>query len=445
MSKRFSLNQRILFSAALLLVLFISITAAALNRAHFRSTQQALHDTLDTQLYALLSVAEVDVINAQTVFTMPSTSLTSLLGQPSSGLYAHVINQQQKVLWQSESSSNIRLPQTIFLAPGKQYLRTMQLGDIKILQLSYGVEWLINDKTHSFTFIITKDLKNFNTQINHFNDTLWFWLGGMTLFFIISQTLILRWGLLPIRQVVDELKNIEAGKQQKIAQPYPREIEYLSDNINHLLAKEKQQKKRYRHALGDLAHSLKTPLAVIQNNINLSTDDNSEVQHQIKQMNQIVEYQLQKASTAGKNHLSSAIDVSKLINRIEQSLQKVYVDKQVTLHLQPNNCLFKADEGDMMELFGNLLDNAFKWTKSKIKISLSLNNNTLQVRFSDDGKGFPKDLIEELKLRGKRADQQVAGHGIGLSIVSNIVESYGGQLEIENSTEQGSIISFELN
>ena len=307
------------------------------------------------------------------------------------------------------------------------------------------MQWLVGEQTISLTFNISKNLSYFTAQINNFSDTLWFWFGAMAFVLIVSQVFILRWGLLPIHQVVDELKRIESGSQLEILQTYPKEIEYLSSNINQLLNKEQQQNKRYRLALGDLAHSLKTPLAVLQNIVNEKPLDESEFNQQIQKMNQLVEYQLQRASTVGKNNLGSVVDITRLINRTWQSLKKVYPDKSVSIQFASPKVLFKADEGDMMELFGNLLDNAFKWTKSTVFIDVEKRKHTLYVSLKDDGEGFPKHLVDQMKQRGKRADQQKPGHGIGLSIVANIVESYNGEFTIENQLPQGAQITIVLN
>lgn len=309
-------------------------------------------------------------------------------------------------------------------------------------QLSYGINWLVGEREVPLTFIINQDLSTYNEQLNDYSNTLWFWLGGMAAFLILSQILILKWGLSPIALVVDELQKIETGQQQKIERHYPKEIEYLSNNINHLLDHEHAQKKRYRNALDDLAHSLKTPLAILQSTI--SNDKGSA--EQISRMNSIVEYQLQKASTAGVHNLNKAIDIKLLLDRIIASLNKVYHDKNIAINVASDTPLyFKADEGDMMELFGNLLDNACKWTSSDIHINARLNKQSLNISIEDNGPGFPPALIEQLKIRGRRADTNTPGHGIGLSVVNNIVDSYTGTISIKNNApKQGATISISL-
>ncbi len=433
---KLSLNQRIISSALMVLILFVSLTATALNEAFKNSSRNALKNTLTSQLYALLATANVDVIELKPNVNMPSDSLEALLGLPNSGLYAQIIDHNNRVLWQSGSFINASPPSSQFIASGQKTFKQIDQADSQFFQLSFGTNWLIADTNIPLTFVINQNLSFFNQQLSDYSDTLWLWLGGMALFLIVSQLLILRWGLSPINQVVDELHNIENGSQTKIERHYPQEIDFLSRNINHLLEKEHAQKKRYRNALGDLAHSLKTPLAVLQSS--LSSNSKPQVMaDQIHQMNKIVEYQLQKAATAGANNLSQAIDINLLINRIIDSLKKVYVDKQLSFKFSANKTLnFKADEGDMMEMFGNLLDNACKWAQHTIIISAHLSQHKLRISIKDDGQGFPEPLIEQLKIRGERADQKIPGHGIGLSIVINIIDSYDGELHLHNNTPE---------
>lgn len=439
---RFSLNQRIILGAVIVLVFFITLTATALNKAFIKNSENALKDTLSTQLYALMASAEVDFIDNRSIFSMPGEDLASLFGLPNSGLYAQVIDPSSRSVWQSESYISSSAAKAYFLKSGEQLLTKIMFKNKQFYQLSYGINWLVGEREVPLTFIINQDLSTYNEQLNDYSNTLWFWLGGMAAFLILSQILILKWGLSPIALVVDELQKIETGQQQKIERHYPKEIEYLSNNINHLLDHEHAQKKRYRNALDDLAHSLKTPLAILQSTI--SNDKGSA--EQISRMNSIVEYQLQKASTAGVHNLNKAIDIKLLLDRIIASLNKVYHDKNIAINVASDTPLyFKADEGDMMELFGNLLDNACKWTSSDIHINARLNKQSLNISIEDNGPGFPPALIEQLKIRGRRADTNTPGHGIGLSVVNNIVDSYTGTISIKNNApKQGATISISL-
>lgn len=440
-----SLNRRIILSASLVLLIFITLTAAALNRAFIESSETALRDKLTSQLYALLAAAEV----SDSEILMPSNELDALLGLPSSGVYASIINQAGETLWQSSSALGATLPTPQWLQSGDKRFQQNRVDNHNYYSFAYGINWLEENDSLALTFNITTDLASFNQQLADYRNTLWGWLSAMALLLVISQALILRWGLKPLRRVGDELNRIEAGEQQQIEHDYPSEIEQLTRNINQLLKYEREQKTRYRNALGDLAHSLKTPLAVLQSGLNADnqatnqTDSKTDaaMQEQISRMNAIVEYQLQRAATAGSSSSAQSLDVKSVLQRMLDSLGKVYRDKAIKLQINVDDQLrFKGDEGDLMELLGNLLDNAYKWAKQRIEVSAEAQGEKLLLRVMDDGPGIPASQAETLLKRGMRADQSVAGHGIGLSIVGNIVDAYQGTLSIHTSPLGGAEI-----
>ena len=435
-----SLNLRIVLSATLVLVIFISLIAAALDRAFLDSSESALRDKLTSQLYALLAAAEVD---EQSV-TMPSSELDALLGLPSSGVYAFITDSTEQVLWQSSSVLGANPPRPQSLGSGDKLFNKSSVEQINYYTYAFGVNWATDTKNLSLTFNIITDLYSFEKQIKEYRKTLWGWLLAMAILLLVSQAIILRWGLSPLRRVGAELTRIETGDQTQIEQSYPQEIEHLTSNINILLQQERDQKTRYRNALGDLAHSLKTPLAVLQNGISSNSDENL-MQEQITRMNSIVEYQLQRAATAGSASIGKSVNVKSITDRMISSLQKVYRDKAIELKINVDESIFfKGDEGDLMELLGNLLDNAFKWTHTQIEVSAEQKNNKLILQVTDNGPGFAEDQVEALLQRGVRADQTTPGHGIGLSIIGNIVDAYQGELSIKQSPSGGAVVSVSL-
>lgn len=435
-----SLNKRIILSATIVLVIFITLTAAALDRAFKNSLESGLRDNLTSQLYALMAAAEIE----DNKIVMPSNQLDILLGLPSSGVYAFVTDATEKIHWRSSSALDATPPLPLSIKSGQRKLMKTTMASEEYYTLAYGVNWSTDSKTLALTFNIITDLKSFNKQISEYRKTLWGWLLAMAVLLLLSQTLILRWGLLPLRKVGIELNHIESGQQEKIEKSYPQEIEKLTQNINILLQQERDQKTRYRNALGDLAHSLKTPLAVLQSGLNSKGDTTA--QEQISRMNAIVEYQLQRAATAGSTSIGKNISVQSVTNRIIKSLQKIYLDKNILINLKVDESVtFKGDEGDLMELMGNLLDNAYKWASSEIIIKANnQSDNKLILCISDDGSGIASNQVEILQQRGVRADQSSTGHGIGLSIVRNIIDAYDGELVISKSASGGAEFSIVL-
>jgi two-component system sensor histidine kinase PhoQ len=440
-----SLNLRIILSATLVLLVFISLTALTLERAFSESAETALQDRLTTQLYALMAAAEVGTDG----LVMPSDELDVLLGLPSSGVYAYITSKDGKTLWQSSSALGAEPPPPLALGRGEKRFNKVLVGDVEYYMLAYGVNWAtgsVGEDNLALTFNLSSDLKSFNRQIVRYRATLWGWLSAMAILLLVSQALILRWGLRPLRKVGDELNRIENGKQEQIEQRYPSEIKRLTDNINILLEHEREHKTRYRNALGDLAHSLKTPLAVLQSS--LAGKDEKTVKafrDQIEHMNTIVEYQLQRAATAGSTGIGKYVDMEASISRITESLLKVYHDKQIILEVNVDpSLMFKGDEGDLLEILGNLCDNAFKWCKRHVVINAEQQGKKLNLHIEDDGPGMKPELVQQVLKRGVRADEAVPGHGIGLSIVHNIVLAYHGELRIDKSPLGGVCVSVVL-
>jgi len=439
---KISLNSRIIISATLVLLVFITLTAATLERAFFESTETALKDKMESQLYLLMAESEID---SEGLPIVSASAMDSSLNMPESGLYAFVIDDNNQILWSSNSTLSVILPEPGSIQTGKKIFSRFKKGTETFYSFSHGVNWDTDNESINLTFTIINDLKPFNKQINRYRKTLLSWLVAMAVFLLITQAFILRWGLSPLRKVGKELNKIENGQQDCVEGVYPLELKQLTDNINNLLVQERQQKTRYRNALGDLAHSLKTPLAVIQNLVNDKNISDPALSEQLLQMNNIVEYQLQRAATAGSSQTGLAIPLKDTVEKILASLEKIYRDKKIQCLISiEENLVFKGDEGDLMELLGNVLDNAFKWAQQKVEISATQTEKLLEIIIKDDGPGMDEDQIENLLQRGIRADQTISGHGIGLSIVTNIVDAYDGTIQIGRSYHGGVSIKIKF-
>jgi two-component system sensor histidine kinase PhoQ len=230
---------------------------------------------------------------------------------------------------------------------------------------------------------------------------------------------------------------------------YPRELSALTESINSFITSERSQKERYRNTLGDLAHSLKTPLAVVRGAFEqnaIPTELRESIQEQVDRMTQIVDYQLQRAATSGRTTLAAPVDLLPVINKLVSTLDKVYAEKgiscRVTVH---GDITFRGDESDLLEMLGNLLDNAYKFAARMVAVTATKQeNDQLLIKIDDDGQGIPEDKVEQVLKRGVRVDERVSGQGIGLAVVRDIVEVYGGSISINTSSMGGSSISITL-
>jgi len=427
-----SINTRTVIGAGLVLAVFLVLTGWTLDRAFSDSARSALQERLRGQLFLLLG--EVDVSDNGDI-KLPAQSALTRLNQPDSGLYGAVFK-DSSLTWQSAS----------IIAAKPDFVRQLAAGTESFQQLSnsfvfsYGIEWQTSDSVLPLTLSLADDTAAFTAQVNAYRQTLWGWLGGMAILLLVAQLLVLRWGLRPLRMVASELLNIEHGKQDSLQAEYPKELRGLTGNLNTLLAHEHAQQLRYRHALADLAHSLKTPLAVLHGAANEPTT----VREQINRMQQTVDYQLQRAATAGRSSLSTPQRLLPIVQGLTTALQKVHADKQLAIHVDIDTTLsLRADKGDLTELLGNLLDNACKWCVSSVSIDARHDAAGVHICILDDGPGFPENDIDAILQRGIRADESVPGHGIGLAMVKDITDAYQGTLSIESS-DSGSKVCIAL-
>jgi two-component system sensor histidine kinase PhoQ len=283
--------------------------------------------------------------------------------------------------------------------------------------------------------------------MQRFRRTLWLWLALPAALLLVLQWLVLYWGLSPVRKLVTELRGIESGTANEISGDYPSELEPLTHSLNTMLRYERQQQARYRHALDDLAHSLKTPLAVLTSDAErgeLAGSLQSRLREQLGRIRQIVDYQLKRAATAGSRHLSAPVVVRPLVEKLCAAMAKVYHDKNIRYLIDlPSGHGLRVDEGDLMEVLGNALDNASKWCRDRVAVTASADGQMSWLMIDDNGPGFPPDAAALLQ-RGVRADSRVEGQGIGLAVVAEIVRAYEGEVRLERSALGGARVSLGL-
>ena len=239
-----------------------------------------------------------------------------------------------------------------------------------------------------------------------------------------------------------EIKAIEDRKQTGFEQIYPREITPLTDNLNILLSREQYQHQRYRNAMDDLAHSLKTPLAVLSgltDGDSLGKAELVTMREQTQRMNQIVSYQLQRATNVVGAKINKPINLTAVIGKISSALEKVYQEKGVQYESNlPDSMLIRMDESDCFEVMGNLLDNAFKYSQDRVIINtVTDGSDEIELIIEDNGNGLNTSEIERILNRGTRLDVTNEGQGIGLAVVAEIVKSYYLDLKFNSSTMGG--------
>jgi len=444
--KQLSLSNRLLLAVSLVLTAFLGVSAFSLNNAFQSSADTAHQKRLKNYVYTILSVAEFSEDGA---VIMPEELAEPEFSTPNSGLYAQITSGRD-IVWQSKSTLGLFIALPDHPSPSKEYFSTITLNTgIKLLNLAYGIVWENSQgQQFGYTLNISEDLNAIEQQKIGFQRSLWTWLGGTGLILLIVQAFILRWSLRPLHDAAIDLHAIESGDRKRLSKDYPKELNQLTQNINTLLDHEQSRRERYKNSLADLAHSLKTPLAVFRGELESSSDiiELRRTGHeQLDRIDALVNYQLQRASTEGQSSLLAPVSLGEIIHKLLLSLDKVYQSKQIKHQFEIGHDVYiHADEGDLYELLGNLLENAYKYCKNKVHIFVQPHTNTVEIHIEDDGNGIPEHAQDDIIKRGKRVDTQVDGHGLGLAIVSDIVSAYRGEIRLEKSRLGGANIIIEL-
>ena len=438
---RDSLRARLMLGAAAMLVVFLAGAGFAVQRAHEESVRAARYDRLQGTVYLLLAAAEVDGSGA---LVMPPSFPEPRLSLPGSGLYASIVNVARKETWRSPSTVGVEAPLLRDVGTGQWRYEVVGAGGRDYLAVGTGVSWAGSaGASVPLVLSVVEDKADLDREIAVFERTSWALLGGAALLLLVSQTVLLRWGLAPLGAATREIRSIEQGEQTTVEGRYPVEVAALTDNLNTLITQERLRQTRYREALSFLAHSLKTPLAVLRTALGEPATLPAAVDAQVKRMDDIVQHQLGRAAASGASRFVPALALLPVLERVRDSLAKVYADKGLAVALDCAPAFaWRIDEGDAFELFGNLMDNAAKWATQRVAVSAQREGDRLHLSIDDDGPGFGDTrTLLQLHVRG---DERVPGHGVGLAVVDELVKSHGGELTLGRSEMGGGRVRIVL-
>ena len=449
MARPLSLQARSLAAAGAVLAAFLALTFVALDRAFVEATESGLRDRLQGYLYAYLAGSDTTRSGA---LIPPEVGPDPRFDEPvASGLYAGIVG--ERVLdssdgsWRSPSAMGRDLPFGERLPRGPaRFSGPVTTSDGELFVLAQGVDWNAGGKDElHLTFYVAEDDRALRNQVDIYRRTLLVWLGGLGVVLLLLLLAVLRWSLAPLRMVAFDLARVERGEEERLRVGYPAELAGLTASLNTFIDGERERVKRYRNTLADLAHSLKTPLAVMRSQLESGDDGQAlrwTVLEQVGRMDEIVAYQLSRAATSGHQTFAAPLPIESYAEEIVRSLEKVYAGKGVLceFELEPA-ARFHGDQGDLMELLGNLLENAFKWARHRVIFAarplLGGKRPGLELVVEDDGPGIPEDQVEHMLQRGVRGDERVQGHGIGLAIVQDMLKTYHGDLAVDRSPNLG--------
>lgn len=441
-----SLAARAAIATGFVLAGFLGLVGLTLSQANKDRALNRLQERLQND--AIAYITNFDLNRYGNKVLSPDTSPDPNFSRPGSGLYAAALG-ENGYYWTSPSAIGLDFNFLKPLEPGQsQFVGPIDTRMGRLYYYIYGFALDTEEKKSvRITIMVAQTEDQLEGENALFQHSLVFWLSVLGVMLIALQLLLLRWSLTPLRKVASDMSRVERGNSEHLDNQYPLELTGLTERINAFIDNEREQRTRYRHTLADLAHSLKTPLAVIRSQVESATAEDPSrrgVLDQVRRMDELVAYQLSRAATSGRQTFASAVPIAGHAEDLVQSLEKVYAAKNVLCEFDIDaDAVFYGEQGDLLELLGNLLENAFKWAAHRVLLVVKTQPSSgrqrpgLQLSVEDDGPGIAQDKVERVLQRGVRGDERVQGHGIGLSIVQDIVHAYNGELVVDRSPEFG--------
>lgn len=441
-----SLSRRLLVSVAVPLALFFAVMMLVLDSGFRTLSERQLHALLDSQIVTLIAAAEPDPSGG---YDAPLNGLDARLASPDSGLYAQI--RSNNLLWRSPSTAGVPIDFGPPLAQGDRTFSYTIVGHTRVATESRGISFADDPKQqgHALTFSVAVSLTPYEEQLWIFRSRMLGWFTGLMLLLLFSIAALLRRVLAPLRRLEREIHEVEEGRSEMLGSGYPRELSGVARHLNALLVGERKRVARYRDTLGNLAHGLKTPLAVMRSALHSDVGAGGATRTigtEIDRMTDIIEHQLKRAAASGGALLGQApVAVAVVGADLRGALLKVYSRKDLSIELAiEEGSHFIGDRGDFVELLGNLMDNACKWCREKVRVAVTVEDGGITLMVEDDGPGIAEENRAKVLERGVRTDENVPGHGLGLAMVHDTVDLYGGKLAVEASPLGGASFSLRL-
>ena len=264
-------------------------------------------------------------------------------------------------------------------------------------------------------------------------------IGLLAAGLILAVFVQVRIGLKPLFDMGKRVADVREGDASRVEGAYPRELQPLADELNNLIDHNRSIVERARTHVGNLAHALKTPIAVLRNEAE-AEPSKEVVARQTEEMNRQVEHHLRRAQAAARGQMLGVVaDADEALDGLARTLSRIYERQGKRIETEfPDNLVFRGEKRDFEEMVGNLLDNAFKWAAADVKLRAGFEDGThIFVEVHDDGPGIPEGDREKALRRGIRLDEATPGTGLGLSIVDDLAGGYGGSLELGESSLGG--------
>lgn len=425
-----SIQRRLSLGLVAVLLIVGLLLAQACLWVFERSLREHIELSLKDEAEALI----VALVRGPQGLQLSEQRLSAAYQRPYSGLYFRIdfagTTWRSRSLWDSELQPGEKpgLQDNLSEGPQEQQLLTYR-GDYQ----RFGQKLVISvAEDYSPILKGVRDVQMLGLGLG---------LGALILILILQRSIVRR-ALRPLENTRKQIAQLQQGQLSSLDTQVPVELEPLVEQINHLLAHTEETLRRSRNALGNLGHALKTPLAVLVNlssrsEIQAHPELRQKLEQCLEQVEQRLSRELNKARLAGEAlpgaHFDCATELPALFSTLEMIHNRgLQLDWQASPGLR-----LPWDREDLLELLGNLLDNACKWADSKVQLVIAATANGYQLDIADDGPGIAAGRREDVLTRGIRLDEQVNGHGLGLGIVRDIVDAWGGEIVLGQSSLGG--------
>jgi len=427
------------------LVVALVATGFLLTDLYSRALDNSLTDTLEFHVESLTG-ALLEVGDPQSY----SIGLSDpRFDRPRSGWYWAIRDAGGHLYNLSNSVVGIDLP-AIAADASTQGVRTAVMRDVFGTTLRV-VERTVTLDQRAYEIVVTGNLSEILQLVESFRGQTFIVLGAVGIMLAIMSAIVARIAMRPISRLSRAIESVREGESVAVAGTYPREIAPLAEEVNELLRSNAQIIERARNQVGNLAHGLKTPIAVLRNEAGSKKGALADVVlGETEKMSNMVSTYLERARLAARTSVvGKKSDPTMIMLRLTRVMRKIHPDVTVAFQRPDASLLwFRGDEADLEELAGNLLDNACKWSKGQVGVRLSAERgqtgSMLLIRIDDNGPGLSAEDAEKVLRRGVRLDEKTPGSGLGLDIVKELVDVYGGSLELKRSALGGLLVELRL-
>jgi len=441
--RRNSLAFRLVASAALWCALLLSAGGAALSELFADTVERNFDARLAVLLEGLVAGSELED---------GTLALRSQLGeprfaQPFSGWYWQIeeTGDAGEILERSPSLWDQALD--VSLAPEKSRTTTDVTGPEGQTLRTLVRAITLPGSDAPLLYAVAGDRREIDVDLARFNRLLAFSLSALFLGLLIAVFLQVRFGLEPLRRIGRALAAIRSGRTRRLEGEFPDEIKPLATELNALLDHNEALVERARTHVGNLAHGLKTPIAVLTNEAGRAQGPLAElVLRQTTIMRHQVEHHLARARAAATAGVIGArTEVAPVLADLARTLRRIHAGRDIAIETAcAPDLAFRGARQDLEEMLGNLLDNACKWAYAKVAVGVAEEHGRLVIEVEDDGPGLPPERRAEVLERGRRLDERVPGSGLGLAIVADLVELYGGEISLDEAPIGGLLARLSL-